>query len=155
MKFGVVIFPGSNCDKDIICSIQNTTGKNVVELWHKNTDLKNCDVIFLPGGFSFGDYLRSGAIAKFSPIMSKIIDFANNGGYLIGICNGKNLDAVNNVRIQRMLSKTLGYEFRVLYMEGKVNLIADALSRSTMFAAEKYDPDLVCSVRAAKLAESC
>ena len=88
MKFGVVIFPGSNCDKDIICSIQTTTGKNVVELWHKNTDLKNCDVIFLPGGFSFGDYLRSGAIAKFSPIMSKIIDFANNGGYLIGICNG-------------------------------------------------------------------
>ena len=88
MKFGVVIFPGSNCDKDIICSIQNTTGKNVVELWHKNTDLKNCDVIFLPGGFSFGDYLRSGAIAKFSPIMSKIIDFAKNGGYLIGICNG-------------------------------------------------------------------
>ena len=88
MKFGVVIFPGSNCDKDIICSIQNTTEKNVVELWHKNTDLKNCDVIFLPGGFSFGDYLRSGAIAKFSPIMKKIIDFANNGGYLIGICNG-------------------------------------------------------------------
>ena len=60
----------------------------MVELWHKNTDLKNCDVIFLPGGFSFGDYLRSGAIAKFSPIMSKIIDFAKNGGYLIGICNG-------------------------------------------------------------------
>ena len=88
MNFGVVIFPGSNCDKDIISSIKNTTGHNVVELWHKDTDLKNCDVIFLPGGFSFGDYLRSGAIAKFSPIMSKVIDFANNGGYLIGICNG-------------------------------------------------------------------
>ena len=88
MNFGVVIFPGSNCDKDIISSIQNTTAHNVVELWHKDTDLKNCDVIFLPGGFSFGDYLRSGAIAKFSPIMSKVIDFANNGGYLIGICNG-------------------------------------------------------------------
>ena len=88
MKFGVVIFPGSNCDKDIIYSIKNTTGYSPIELWHKNTDLKNCDVIFLPGGFSFGDYLRSGAIAKFSPIMSKIIDFANNGGYLIGICNG-------------------------------------------------------------------
>ena len=88
MNFGVVIFPGSNCDKDIISSIQNTTGHNVIELWHKDTDLKNCDVIFLPGGFSFGDYLRSGAIAKFSPIMSKVIDFANNGGYLIGICNG-------------------------------------------------------------------
>ena len=73
---------------------------------------------------------------------------------LIGICNGKNLDAVNNVRIQRMLSKTLGYEFRVLYMEGKLNLIADALSRLPVFAAEKDDPDLVCTVGAAKLDES-
>ena len=88
MNFGVVIFPESNCDRDIISSIQNTIGQNVIELWHKETDLKNCDVIFLPGGFSFGDYLRSGAIAKFSPIMSKVIDFAKNGGYLIGICNG-------------------------------------------------------------------
>ena len=70
---------------------------------------------------------------------------------LIGICNGKNLDAVNNVRIQRMLSKTLGYEFHVLYMSGKLNLIADALSRSLEFAAEKDDPDLICTVRAAKL----
>ena len=74
---------------------------------------------------------------------------------LIGICNGKNLDAVNNVRIQRMLSsKTLGYEFRVLYMEGKLNLIADALSRLPTFAAEKDNPDLVCTVWAAKLDES-
>ena len=88
MKFGVVIFPGSNCDKDIILAIKNTIGKEVVELWHKDTDLKNCDVIFLPGGFSYGDYLRSGAIAKFSPIMNGVIKFANNGGYLIGICNG-------------------------------------------------------------------
>ena len=88
MKFGVVIFPGSNCDKDIILAIERTINQEVVELWHKETDLKNCDVIFLPGGFSYGDYLRSGAIAKFSPIMSKVIEFANNGGYLIGICNG-------------------------------------------------------------------
>ena len=88
MKFGVVIFPGSNCDKDIILAIKNTISKEVVELWHKDTDLKNCDVIFLPGGFSYGDYLRSGAIAKFSPIMNEVIKFANNGGYLIGICNG-------------------------------------------------------------------
>jgi len=88
MKFGVVIFPGSNCDKDIIFAIQNTIGQQVVELWHKDQDLQNCDVIFLPGGFSFGDYLRSGAIAKFSPIMEKVIDFGRNGGYIIGICNG-------------------------------------------------------------------
>ena len=88
MNFGVVIFPGSNCDKDIISCIERTVNQKVIELWHKDTDLKNCDVIFLPGGFSFGDYLRSGAIAKFSPIMEKVIDFGRNGGYIIGICNG-------------------------------------------------------------------
>ena len=88
MNFGVVIFPGSNCDKDIISCIERTVNQKVIELWHKDTDLQNCDVIFLPGGFSFGDYLRSGAIAKFSPIMEKVIDFGKNGGYIIGICNG-------------------------------------------------------------------
>ena len=88
MKFGVVVFPGSNCDKDIIRALENTINQQVVELWHKDTDLKGCDVIFLPGGFSFGDYLRSGAIAKFSPIMKKVIAFGEKGGYVIGICNG-------------------------------------------------------------------
>ena len=88
MNFGVVIFPGSNCDKDIISCIERTVNQKVIELWHKDTDLQNCDVIFLPGGFSFGDYLRSGAFAKFSPIMEKVIDFGRNGGYIIGICNG-------------------------------------------------------------------
>ena len=88
MNFGVVIFPGSNCDKDIIYCIERTVNQKVIELWHKDTDLQNCDVIFLPGGFSFGDYLRSGAIAKFSPIMEKVIEFGRNGGYIIGICNG-------------------------------------------------------------------
>ena len=88
MNFGVVIFPGSNCDKDIISCIERTVNQKVIELWHKDTDLQNCDMIFLPGGFSFGDYLRSGAIAKFSPIMEKVIDFGRNGGYIIGICNG-------------------------------------------------------------------
>ena len=88
MNFGVVIFPGSNCDKDIISCIERTINQKVIELWHKDTDLQNCDVIFLPGGFSFGDYLRSGAIAKFSPIMEKVIEFGKNGGYIIGICNG-------------------------------------------------------------------
>jgi|TARA_B110000116_G_scaffold11476_1_gene9340 phosphoribosylformylglycinamidine synthase len=88
MKFGVVVFPGSNCDKDILSALENTTSQKVVTLWHKDTDLKNCDVIFLPGGFSFGDYLRSGAIARFSPIMKKVIEFGEDGGFIIGICNG-------------------------------------------------------------------
>ncbi len=88
MKFGVVIFPGSNCDKDMIYVLKNILNQEVVPLWHKETDLKQCDFIILPGGFSYGDYLRSGAIAKFSPVMNEIIGFANSGGYVLGICNG-------------------------------------------------------------------
>jgi len=88
MKFGVVIFPGSNCDHDMIYVLQKILGQEVVKLWHKDTDLQSCDFIMLPGGFSFGDYLRSGAIARFSPIMTEVISFANKGGYLMGVCNG-------------------------------------------------------------------
>ncbi len=88
MKFGVVIFPGSNCDMDIIYVLQKIMKQEVVKIWHKDTDLKEVDFIVLPGGFSYGDYLRSGAIAKFSPIMKEIIGFANSGGYVMGICNG-------------------------------------------------------------------
>ena len=88
MKFGVVIFPGSNCDMDMVYVLESILEKEVVKLWHKDTDLQECDFIILPGGFSFGDYLRSGAIAKFSPIMKEIIGFANAGGFVMGICNG-------------------------------------------------------------------
>src|SRR6201996_6185859 len=88
MKFGVVIFPGSNCDEDIIHVLEKIMGQQVVRLWHKDHSLQECDFIVLPGGFSFGDYLRSGAIARFSPIMQEVIKFAENGGYLMGICNG-------------------------------------------------------------------
>lgn len=88
MKFGVVIFPGSNCDQDLIQTLKKVTQQEVVELWHKDTDLQGCDMVFLPGGFSYGDYLRSGAIAKLSPIMNSVIEFANKGGYVMGICNG-------------------------------------------------------------------
>jgi|TARA_B110000263_G_C15271490_1_gene493714 phosphoribosylformylglycinamidine synthase I len=88
MKFGVVIFPGSNCDMDMIYVLESILKKEVVKLWHKDTDLQECNFIILPGGFSFGDYLRSGAIAKFSPIMKEIIGFANAGGFVMGICNG-------------------------------------------------------------------
>ncbi len=88
MKFGVITFPGSNCDNDLLYCIKENLGQNVVSLWHKDTSLKGCDFVFLPGGFSYGDYLRSGAIARFSPIMNEVVRHAEKGGYVMGICNG-------------------------------------------------------------------
>ncbi len=88
MKFGVIVFPGSNCDDDIFYVLKDILGQETVKLWHKETDLQGCDFIVVPGGFSYGDYLRSGAIARFSPIMNAVIDHAQNGGYVLGICNG-------------------------------------------------------------------
>jgi phosphoribosylformylglycinamidine synthase I len=88
MKVGVVVFPGSNCDQDLIYVFQKILGQEVVPLWHKDHDLQNVDFVALPGGFSYGDYLRSGAIARFSPIMKEVIAFANKGGYVMGVCNG-------------------------------------------------------------------
>lgn len=88
MKFGVVTFPGSNCDEDMVYVLETILGQEVERLWHKDTDLKGVDFVVLPGGFSYGDYLRSGAIAKLSPIMGSVIEHANKGGYVLGICNG-------------------------------------------------------------------
>ena len=88
MKVGVVVFPGSNCDQDLIHVFQKILGQEVVPLWHKDHDLQNVDFVALPGGFSYGDYLRSGAIARFSPIMKEVISFANKGGFVMGVCNG-------------------------------------------------------------------
>lgn len=88
MKFGVITFPGSNCDADIIYVLEKIMGRQVIPLWHKSHDLQGVDLVILPGGFSFGDYLRSGAIARFSPIMQQVVQFAAKGGYVMGICNG-------------------------------------------------------------------
>ncbi len=88
MKFGIVVFPGSNCDEDLFYTLNDVLHQEVIKLWHKETDLQNCDFIMVPGGFSYGDYLRSGAIARFSPIMDSVIQHANKGGYVMGICNG-------------------------------------------------------------------
>ena len=88
MKFGVVTFPGSNCDEDMVYVLETLMGQEVEKLWHKDADLKGVDFVVLPGGFSYGDYLRSGAIAKLSPIMGEVIKHANNGGYVLGVCNG-------------------------------------------------------------------
>lgn len=88
MKWGVVTFPGSNDDRDALYCLETVLGQQAVSLWHKDRDLKGVDVVVLPGGFSYGDYLRCGAIARFSPIMQSVVEFAQSGGPLIGICNG-------------------------------------------------------------------
>ena len=91
MKFGVVVFPGSNCDRDMQDALQHDLGQEVIMLWHKDKDLSmfsTQDCIVLPGGFSYGDYLRCGAIARFSPMMQSVIEFANKGGKVLGVCNG-------------------------------------------------------------------
>src|SRR5258705_6771422 len=91
MKFGVVVFPGSNCDRDMQDALQNDLNQEVVMLWHKDKDLSAFsteDCIVLPGGFSYGDYLRCGAIARFSPVMRAVVEFAVDGGLVLGICNG-------------------------------------------------------------------
>ncbi len=91
MKFGVIVFPGSNCDRDMMHALQDDLKQDVVMLWHKDRDLSAFskeDCIVLPGGFSYGDYLRCGALARFSPMMEQVINFANSGGKVLGVCNG-------------------------------------------------------------------
>ncbi len=88
MKFGVIIFPGSNCDRDAYWTIQHVAKQPVTFLWHESHDLENCDAVIVPGGFAYGDYLRTGAIAKFSPVMESVRKFADGGGTVLGICNG-------------------------------------------------------------------
>lgn len=88
MKFGVIIFPGSNCDHDAYWTAEQVLKQQATFLWHESHDLENCDVVIVPGGFSYGDYLRTGAIAKFSPVMESVRKFAAGGGLVIGICNG-------------------------------------------------------------------
>ena len=88
MRFGIVVFPGSNCDEDAFHAAKDVVGQDAVYLWHKDTDLKDADVLILPGGFAHGDYLRTGAMARFSPIMREVRRFADGGGPVLGICNG-------------------------------------------------------------------
>ncbi len=88
MKFGVIIFPGSNCDHDAYYTVQAVLKEPVIFLWHESHDLENCDVVIVPGGFAYGDYMRTGAIARFSPVMETVARFAAGGGLVLGICNG-------------------------------------------------------------------
>lgn len=155
MKAGVVVFPGSNCDQDLAKAFRESFGLKTVMLWHKDTDLQDCDIIGLPGGFSYGDYLRTGAIAKISPIMQSVIAFANKGGRVIGICNGfqiltesgllegalvKNdgqLFRCENVYIsytgsalmQGHLEKNKGYKIPIAHSEGRFIATEDTLKK--------------------------
>src|SRR5437868_8594487 len=88
MKFGAIVFPGSNCDHDSYYAVNHAAGQPATMLWHESTDLQDCDAIIVPGGFAYGDYLRTGAIARFAPIMESVKKFASGGGLVIGICNG-------------------------------------------------------------------
>ena len=88
LKFGIVVFPGSNCDHDSRYVAETIMGQEARLIWHKESSIRDVDVVILPGGFSYGDYLRSGALARFSPIMKDVVRFANNGGVVLGICNG-------------------------------------------------------------------
>jgi len=88
MKWGVVVFPGSNCDQDCVDVLRDVLHQNVVTLWHQEISLRGCDAVVLPGGFSYGDYLRTGAVARLAPIMRSLTKFAHAGGLVLGICNG-------------------------------------------------------------------
>ena len=88
MRFGIVVFPGSNCDHDAYHVVKHVMGQQARFIWHKDRDLADLDCVILPGGFSYGDYLRSGAIARFSPVMEEVVRFADAGGKVLGICNG-------------------------------------------------------------------
>ena len=88
MNFAVIQFPGSNCDQDCVHVLRNVFGHSTRLLWHKETSLGDTDAVFIPGGFSYGDYLRTGSIARFSPVMQAVKEFADNGGHVLGICNG-------------------------------------------------------------------
>lgn len=154
MKFGVVVFPGSNCDEDIFYVLQQIMQQETVKLWHKERDLQGCDFIVLPGGFSYGDYLRSGAIARFSPIMDSVITHANKGGYVMGICNGfqilteaglvdgallrninqkficKNVyirSQTNNTLITKTLDLKQAYKIPIAHAEGRFYASADVI----------------------------
>lgn len=111
MKFGVVIFPGSNCDFDSFYVLKRVIGAETIFLFHKDTSLQNCDVVILPGGFSYGDYLRTGAIARFSPIVKEVITFANKGGIVIGICNGFQILCESNL-LPGVLTKNVNLRFK-------------------------------------------
>jgi len=109
MKVGIVVFPGSNCEDDALHAVVDELGQEAVKLWHKGHDLQGSDVIILPGGFSYGDYLRAGAIARFSPIMREVAAHADRGGIVLGICNGFQIACEAGLLPGALLRNDVGY----------------------------------------------
>ena len=131
MKFGVIVFPGSNCDQDMIYALRHNLGQEVVRLWHKDTGLQGCDMVVLPGGFSYGDYLRSGAIARFSPIMDAVQAHAARGGYVLGVCNGFQILTEAHLlpgALLRNASRRFQCENRHIVLDGRLKAQLPALA---------------------------
>jgi phosphoribosylformylglycinamidine synthase I len=119
MKFAIVVFPGSNCDHDAYHAAKHVVGQEAAFVWHKDTDLAGADVVILPGGFSHGDYLRTGAIARFSPVMASVAEFARNGGPVLGVCNGFQILLEAGLLPGAML-RNRGLKFRCEYVHLRV-----------------------------------
>lgn len=122
MKFGVVVFPGSNCDQDCFYAVKDVLKEKVEYIWHKKENLHNCGCVIIPGGFSYGDYLRTGAVASFSPIMKAVVDFAQAGGLVIGICNGFQILLETGLLPGAMLrNKSLRFICKYIYIKTENN----------------------------------
>jgi phosphoribosylformylglycinamidine synthase len=136
MKFGVVTFPGSNCDQDMIDTLRDGLGCNTISLWHKDRDLQGVDMVVLPGGFSYGDYLRSGSIASYSPIMEEVKSHASKGGYVLGVCNGFQILTETHL-LKGVLLHNSSYKFICknvhLGVSSKSSLITRSLEEKRIF----------------------
>lgn len=157
MKAGVVVFPGSNCDHDCYHVLKHVLGMDTVFLWHKDADLKGADLVVLPGGFSYGDYLRCGAIAKHSPIMQEVSEFADKGGHVLGICNGFQVLTESGLLPGALLRNTelkfickyvnlrvdnAGTAFTSRYADGEIVRIPIAHAEGNYFASEEVIKEL-------------
>ena len=164
MKFGIVTFPGSNCDYDAFCAVRDQLQQPAEFLWHGDSDLKNCDLVILPGGFAYGDYLRAGAIARFSPVMQSVIEFAQAGGLVWGICNGFQVLLEAGLLPGAMLrNRSLRFSCRQVYLKtettnspytksvqlGAVLKIPIAHSEGNYYAAEEILNELEATDRIA------
>lgn len=157
MKAGVVVFPGSNCDHDCYHVLKHVLGMDTVFFWHKDADLKGVDLVVLPGGFSYGDYLRCGAIAKHSPIMQEVTEFADKGGYVLGICNGfqvltesgllpgallRNRELKFICKYVNLRVDNAGTAFTSRYADGEIVRIPIAHAEGNYFASEDVIKEL-------------